>query len=276
MVARASAPLRPVKPPKFEYVRADCADEAIAVLREHGEDARILAGGQSLMPILNMRFASPRVLVDISRCADLAFARVDGGDLVVGAAVTQAAIETRAGLAEEVPLLSQALPHVGHFQTRNRGTVCGSIAHAEPSAELPLVLLALGGSIELRSTRGRRTLSADAFLQGTLMTAREPDELVHSVRFPLRAAGSQYRFGEVAMRHGDFALAAVACIADARRVRIAAGGVADRARAVEFSRKDAAEALNDFAWSLGARDDHHASARYRRHLVRSLGRELMR
>jgi 2-furoyl-CoA dehydrogenase FAD binding subunit len=265
-----------MKPPRFDYLRADCADEAIAALHEHGEDARILAGGQSLMPILNMRFAAPRLLVDISRCADLDFVRVEGSELVVGAAVTQAALEARAGLDEQVPLLSQALPHVGHFQTRNRGTVCGSVAHAEPSAELPLVLLALGGSVELRSARGRRTLSADAFLQGTLMTAREPDELVHSVRFPLRAAASRYRFGEVAMRHGDFALAAVACIVDSRCVRVAAGGVADRPRAVEFARADADEALNDFAWSLDARDDHHASARYRRHLVRNLGRELMR
>lgn len=264
-----------MKPPRFDYVRVDSADEAVALLRRHGDEARILAGGQSLMAVLNMRFAEPRLLVDVSRCPDLDFIRVEGDELVIGAAVTQAAVEGRQGLAEEVPLLALAIPHIGHIQTRNRGTVCGSIAHAEPSAELPLVLAALGGSVTLRSARGRRTLAAADFQLGMLMTARGPEELVESVRFPLRERASRYEFREVAMRHGDFALVAVASIVSERRVRLAVGGVADRPAVAEFEPGAFQEALNDFAWELDARDDHHASAKYRRHLVRNLSRELV-
>lgn len=264
-----------MKPARFDYARAESVDEALAVLAQYGDEARILAGGQSLMAILNMRFAQPRVLVDISGCADLTYARVEGGDLVIGAAATQASIEWRSALGLEVPLLALALPHVGHFQTRNRGTVCGSIAHAEPSAELPLVLGALRGSVTLRSARGRRTLPAEEFFQGLLLTARRPDELVEAVRFPLRDPAARYGFREVAMRHGDFAIVALAVVATGERLRIAVGGVADRPVAKEFPRQAATEALNELAWELDARDDQHASARYRRHLVRTLGRELI-
>lgn len=264
-----------MKPARFDYVRADSADEAVSLLADYGEEARILAGGQSLMAVLNMRFAQPRLLIDITRCSDLDYIRIQGNDLVVGAVATQAGVEWRKGLAEEVPLLALAMPHLGHFQTRNRGTVCGSIAHADPSAELPLVLAALDGSVILRSARGRRTLAAEEFFQGMLLTARQPDELIEAVRFPLRDASSCYGFREVAIRHGDFALVALACIAKNNRIRIAAGGVADRPMATSFAKEHADEALNEFAWSLGAQDDHHASAKYRRHLVRALGRELI-
>jgi 2-furoyl-CoA dehydrogenase FAD binding subunit len=267
-----------MKPAPFDYIRVDSADEAVALLAEYGDDARILAGGQSLMPILNMRLAQPKVLIDISRAGDLAAADVDHDWLSVRAGTTQAAVEQRARLAQEVPLLTQAMPHLGHFQTRNRGTVCGSVAHADPSAELPLCLTTLGGEVVLRSGAGRRTVGADDFFQGTLTTAREPIELVESVRFPLAQPGTRYGFTEVAMRHGDFAIVALAAVVSASELRLGVGGVADRPRKQRWARlggADLDDALNRFAWALDARDDQHATAKYRRHLVRTLGKRLI-
>jgi 2-furoyl-CoA dehydrogenase FAD binding subunit len=264
-----------MKPAPFDYLRPASPDEAVAALAAGGEGARLLAGGQSLMAMVNMRLVQPAVLIDISGLRALDYIRLDGDALTVGAAATQAALEQRAGLAEEVPLLALALPCLGHYQTRNRGTVCGSIAHADPSAELPLALVALGGEVLLRSRRSRRTLPARDFFTGLLSTARRADEMVEAVRFPRRRPGEGHAFREMALRHGDFALCAVAAIADAERVRLAVGGVADRPLARDWpllagSALD--DALNDFAWELGAGDDAHASATYRRSLVRKLGR----
>ena len=167
-----------MKPCRFDYLRAETASEAVECLAQFGEDARVLAGGQSLMPILNMRLAQPGLLLDISRTRDLDYVRVHDARLCIGAAATQASVEWRAGLAAEVPLLHAAFPSISHFQIRNRGTVCGSVAHADPSAELPLVLLALGGEVVLRSARSRRVVPARDFFRGMLQTARAADELV--------------------------------------------------------------------------------------------------
>lgn len=263
-----------MKPYAFDYARPDHVDEALALLVEYGDEARVLAGGQSLLPVLNMRLAQPALLVDISRLGALDYVRIDGGFLAVGAATTQATVEWRAELAREVPLLALAFPHISHFQIRNRGTVCGSIAHADPSAELPLVLTALGGEVVLRSSRGCRTLAAADFFQGMLTTARAADELVEEVRFPLRRTGCGYGFAEVAQRHGDFAIVACAAVVDAHEIRLTVGGVADRPRIARWPRIAGTQlqaALNDFAWQLDAHDDPHASAQYRRHLVRRLG-----
>jgi len=264
-----------MKPQAFDYARPDSAEEAVHLLADAGEDARILAGGQSLMAVLNLRLAQPSVLIDISRVPDLNYTRSTGGKLAIGAAATQGSVEWRQTLQQEVPLLAQAFPHISHFQIRNRGTVCGSIAHADPSAELPLALLALQGEVVLRSRRGRRTLAAEDFFQGMLMTARAPDELVEEVRYPLAKAGHGYAFDEFSGRHGDFAICAVAAVADANGVRLAVSGVSDRPRMKSWGRlqgSDLDAAINDFAWELGAKDDHHASAKFRRQLVRHLGR----
>ncbi len=264
-----------MKPAAFDYLRPDSPEEALAALAEAGEEARLLAGGQSLMAMLNMRLVQPALLIDIGRLATLDTIRLEADALVVGAAVTQGALERRASLAEEVPLLAELLPFLGHYQTRNRGTVCGSVAHADPSAELPLALVALEGSVTLRSARRRRTLAAGDFFAGMLTTARRGDEMVEAVSFPRRRAGAGYAFREVALRHGDFALCAVAAAADAKRLRLAVGGVADRPVARDFPLLEGSaldDALNDFAWALGGSDDAHASARYRRALVRKLGR----
>ncbi len=268
-----------MKPARFDYIRVDSCDEAVELLAEYGDEARILAGGQSLMPILNMRLAQPRVLIDISRAADLSVMRVDNGSLCIGAAQTQSNVEGRVELVREVPLLARAIPHIGHFQTRNRGTVCGSIAHADPSAELPLCLAALDGAVVLRSKAGRRRLRAEALFTGTLATAREPTEILEEARFPLARNGERHGFVEFAMRHGDFAIVAVAAVVAANEIRVAVGGVADRPRMLRIARIADDEldgALNDFAWDLDARDDQHASAAYRRHLVRRLGGKLIR
>lgn len=267
-----------MKPSAFDYIRADSAEETVSLLARHGEEAKILAGGQSLMAMLNIRLAQPAMLVDISRCRDLDYVRVDKGHLVIGAAATQASVENRATLAAEVPLLDLVFPYISHFQIRNRGTVCGSVAHADPSAELPLCLTALQGEVVLRSKAGRRVLKADQFFQGMLVTAVKPGEIVEEVRFPLREQGARYAFEEVSMRHGDFAIAALAAVVTDGAIELTVGGVADRPQRKRWPRLAGADlegAINDFAWELEAQSDGHASAEYRRHLVRRLGRELI-
>lgn len=267
-----------MKPAPFDYVRARTSDEVLAVLHAEGADARILAGGQSLLPMLNMRLARPAVLVDIMAVAEWRILRDDGATLHIGAAVRQVEIERMADLNRRQPLLAAALPWVGHAQTRNRGTVCGSVAHADPSAELPLVLLVLGGDIHLRSLRRARHLAAEAFFTGMMTTARTDDEIIEAVSLPTVRPRTGYAFREVARRHGDFAVMACAAVVDDLGVRLAVGGVADRptvCRLPSAQSQDVTELLDEFAWELDARDDLHATARYRRELVRQLGRAVI-
>ena len=263
-----------MKPRRFDYVRPDSTDEAVAVLAEYGDAANVLAGGQSLMAMLNLRIAEPAVLIDIARLKELDYIRVAGDKVEVGAAVTQNRLKDWPELAVKLPLLAAALPFVGHFQTRNKGTVCGSIAHADPSSEIPLSLATLGGEVVLRSRRGARVLTADDFQRGMLTTARAPDELITAVRFPVQAT-RRVAFREVARRHGDFAIIAVAAwVEDANAVRIGIGGIADRP-AVRRATLDGAVAIKDMfetlAWELEGYDDTHASARLRRDLLRRVG-----
>jgi 2-furoyl-CoA dehydrogenase FAD binding subunit len=260
-----------MKPAPFDYVRAETLAEAHGVLAAEGSDAAVLAGGQSLVPLLSMRMARPRVLVDIMHVEELGGIRVEDHAIHVGAGVRQADLLAWPELAKHQPLLSAVLPWVGHWQTRARGTVCGSVALADPSAELPLVLAALGGNIVLSSKKGRRSVKADDFFTGLMSTARNDDELIEAVSFPCARAGQGFAFREFARRHGDFAIVACAAIATERNVRLAVGGVADRPVVREFD--DASDdALREFAASFDARDDLHATADYRRNLVRRLGR----
>jgi len=263
-----------MKPRRFDYVRPDGADEAVAVLAEYGDAANVLAGGQSLMAMLNLRIAEPAVLIDIGRLGELDYVRLAGDKVEVGAAVTQNRLKDWPLLAARLPLLAAALPFVGHFQTRNKGTVCGSIAHADPSSEIPLSLATLGGEVVLRSRRGTRVLAAADFQCGMLTTAREPDELIAAVRFPVQAT-RQVAFREVARRHGDFAIIAVAaCVEAGNAVRIGIGGVADRPAVRHATMNGAADAKDMFeslAWELEGYDDVHASARLRRDLLRRVG-----
>jgi 2-furoyl-CoA dehydrogenase FAD binding subunit len=264
-----------MKPRPFDYVRPDTIDEAIEILAEHGDDARVLAGGQTLLAMLNLRLVAPEVVVDITRIAGLDAIREVDGKIEVGAAVTQNRLLDWPALAQKLPLLAAALPFVGHFQTRNKGTVCGSVAHADPASEIPLALAVLDGEVVLRSKRGTRVLPAGEFQQGMLATARAPDELITAVRFPVATGSRGVAFREVARRHGDFAIVAVAAaVDDADTIRIGVGGMTG-CPAVRRIQRDgdgaAKDAIESIAWELEGYDDIHASARMRRDLLRRIG-----
>jgi 2-furoyl-CoA dehydrogenase FAD binding subunit len=264
-----------MKPARFDYIRAESLAEVHEALASDGEDARIIAGGQSLVPMLSMRLARPKVLVDIMRLPALSKITVVGDNIRVGAAVTQAELLAWPQLRESQPLLAAALPWVGHAQTRSRGTVCGSVAHADPSAEIPLALLALEGTVDLSSRSGSRRVPADEFFTGLMSTVRDDDEMIEAVEAPCKRPGHGYAFREYGRRHGDFAIVACAVAANEHGVRLAVGGVADRPTARNFPAIEGGElddALNSLAWDLDARDDLHATAGYRRGLVRRLGR----
>jgi 2-furoyl-CoA dehydrogenase FAD binding subunit len=262
-----------MKPRPFDYARPDTVDEAVALLAEHGDAARVLAGGQSLVPMLNLRLVDATLLIDIARIAALDAVRETGGMIEIGAAVTQNRLLAWPQLADKLPLLAAALPFVGHFQTRNKGTVCGSVAHADPSSEIPLALAVADGEIVLRSRRGERVLKASAFQQDMLTTAREPDELITAVRFPV-TTGRGVAFQEVARRHGDFAMVAVAAVVEGKdAIRLGVGGMAGRPMVRRIAAGDAsaiAEAVEAWAQELEGFDDLHATAGLRRDIFRRL------
>jgi 2-furoyl-CoA dehydrogenase FAD binding subunit len=267
-----------MKPARFAYAEPATVDEAADLLAARGDAARIIAGGQSLAPLLNMRLAMPELLIDIARLAALKRIALKDGAIEVGAAVTQHELHTWPTLATAQPLLVLMLPFIGHYQTRQRGTVCGSLAHADPSAELPLAIAVLKGEVVVRRGKSERRIAADAFQTGLLSTALEPDEMLVAARFPLAMPGTRIAFREVSQRHGDFAIVALAAIGSTKGVRLGVGGVADRPIARDLAWLSGAaldDALNDFAWALGGSDDPHASAQYRRELVRRLGRAVI-
>lgn len=270
-----------MKPAPFIYCRPDTVEETLAVLARHGSDGRILAGGMSLGAMLNMRLARPNAVIDINRVAGIDRVAITDGHVVIGALVRQASALTDASIKAHAPLLALALPHVGHFQTRNRGTVVGSVAHAEPSAEIPLALLVARGFVELASERGRRRMGADDFFVSTLVTARRPEELVTAIALPVRQPRSGYAFDEFANRRGDFALVAAACqlslspqgaIDD---FRIGLAGTGDRpvlldipgVRGIRHDEADAADLAASAAANVSPRGDMHATAEYRRQLA---------
>ncbi|MCC2096354.1 MAG: FAD binding domain-containing protein [Hyphomicrobiales bacterium] len=263
-----------MKPAAFDYLQCETEAEAIDCLAQYGEEARILAGGQSLVAMLNMRLVQPQVLVDIGRVETLTALHDTGNAIRTGAAVTQTRLQHHAELMQKTPLLAQALPHIGHFQTRNKGTVCGSLAHADPSSELPLTASVLNATIGLRSARGARDIRARDFFLGLLQTAREPDELVTHATFPHAKEGEGFAFNETAMRHGDFAIIAVAVKADAKGITIGIGGGAEKPEVRAYPLLDGSaldDALNALAWELPLQDDTQAPAAYRRRLVRAIG-----
>jgi carbon-monoxide dehydrogenase medium subunit len=272
-----------MKSAPFGYLAPTTRGDAVDALDRYGSDAKVLAGGQSLVPLLAMRLARPSVLVDLNRVADLAYVREAQGVLVIGAMTRQRAVERDARVAARWPLLRAALRWVGHPQIRARGTVGGSLAHADPAAELPAAALVHGARLALASTRGERVVAADEFFTGYLSTALEPDEILTEVRIPAAPAGAGWAFQEVARRHGDFALVGAAALlagdADRRCVeaRVAFIGVghgpvriADVERALIGRRIDASaasEVRRIVSDALDPGDDIHASARYRRHVA---------
>jgi carbon-monoxide dehydrogenase medium subunit len=202
-----------VKPPPFDYHRPETVDEVLATLAELADHAKVLAGGQSLVPMLNLRLARFDHLIDIGRVSELATIERRNGDLVVGAGVRDRVLELDPSIAEAVPLLAASTPYIGHFQIRNRGTIGGSIAHADPAAEYPAVAIALGAGFELASANGTRNVPAAAFFTGFWTTVLEPDELLRAISFPVWGGRCGFGVAEFARRHGDFAIAgAVAAV----------------------------------------------------------------
>jgi carbon-monoxide dehydrogenase medium subunit len=268
-----------VKPAPFKYIAAESLDEAIQVLREHGDEAKVLAGGQSLVPLMNLRLAMPRVLVDLNRLAELQGISANG-ILEVGAMTRQIVVERSADIRTNAPLVSEALRYVAFPGVRSRGTIGGSLAHADPAAESPAVLLALSGEVVARGPSGDRTISADELFVTYFTTALAPDEVLTHVRIPRRGDGQRFGFEEVARKQSDFALAgaAVAVELDAEGVcgsaRIALFGVADRPvrstaaeQALAGRKLDAgaaAEAAAIVQAELEPTSDSHASAAYRK------------
>ena len=264
-----------MKPAKFDYLRAASLADAHEALTADGADASIIAGGQTLVPLLSMRMARPKLLVDIMHVAELGGIAVQESAIRVGATERQASLLAWPELEKCQPLLALLLPWVGHAQTRARGTVCGSAALADPSAEIPLALVALDGEIELSSAKSKRRVAAGDFFTGLMSTAREDDELIEAVRFPCAKPDEGHAFREFARRHGDFAIVACAAVATAQGTRLAIGGVADRPTAQDFGTLGGSgldDALQDFAVELEAREDLNATAGQRRDLVRKLGR----
>lgn len=270
-----------MKPAPFGYCRPESVEATLAVLAHYGGDGRILAGGMSLGAMLNMRLARPNVVIDINRVVGIDRVTVADRHVVIGALVRQASALMDARVNANAPLLARALPHVGHFQTRNRGTVVGSVAHAEPSAEIPLVLLASRGFVELASERSRRRVAADNFFISTLVTARRPEEFVVAIALPVRRPRTGYAFDEFANRRGDFALVAAACqlslspqgaIDD---VSIGLAGTGDRpilidipgVRGIRHDEADAVALAASAAASVSPRGDMHATADFRRQLA---------
>ena len=280
-----------MKPPRFEYLAPTSLDEALAVLGEHGDGAKVLAGGQSLVPLLNFRLVRPTYLVDLNEIPGLAYIRQENGHVVIGALTRQRAVERSALVRERVPLLADAMPQIGHAQIRNRGTIGGSLAHADPAAELPAVVAALEGELVVRSARGARVLRAEEFFVAYLTTAIEPTELVVEVRLPVALPRTGTAFLEVSRRHGDFALVGVAAtvtLADdgvCTRCAIALTGVGPTpVVAREAARRlvgaaPTPEVLEDIgrraASGLQPDGDLHASSQYRKHVASVLTRRAL-
>jgi CO/xanthine dehydrogenase FAD-binding subunit len=274
-----------VKPPVFDYHAPASVEEAIELLVRYGGDAKLLAGGQSLMPLLNFRLSRPAALVDLNTIPTLAYIQEEDGLVRLGAMTRQRRIEFSPVVNRSLPLLAEATTLVGHLPIRTRGTIGGSIAHADPSAEYPAVLTALDGVVIVRGPRGERTLTAPELFRSYLTTSLGPDEILVEVRLPAMPEGAGFAFEEFSRRHGDFALAGIAAMlvgqgqrcASARLATAGAGPVPIRlSDAEKILERDG---LSDAAIAAAAQraaelvqpdSDIHASADYRRHLVRVL------
>jgi CO/xanthine dehydrogenase FAD-binding subunit len=281
-----------LKSAPFDYARAASLEEACSLLARH-DDAKLIAGGQSLVPMMAMRLVRPAFLVDISEIGALKFVTIDADGARTGACTRQVTIERDDALAAKVPLLRQALAWVGHVQTRNRGTVGGSLAHADPSAELPLVAQVLGAKMRLRSANGSRTLEAEKFFAGPMTTSTRPDECLEEIRWPgwgEKRVGSA--FTEIAIRHGDFAMVAAAAqvVLDAQgrctRAAFGLGGadgtplafpkIAERLVGTRLEDKAIDDVADSAAKATDPGSDLHATKEYRRHLARVLASRALR
>jgi carbon-monoxide dehydrogenase medium subunit len=260
-----------MKPAPFTYHRATSAREAVDMLAAAGDEGSVLAGGQSLVPLMNFRVAQPAHLVDINYVDELDYIRVDDGFLAIGARTRQAALERSAEVAKAAPLLSEAIRSVAHPPVRHRGTVVGSVVHADPAAELPACLLALDGEVVLHGPQGERRVAAREFFAGPLMTAKETGELATEIRLPVARNGGGHALVEFSRRHADFAVAGAVVSGEA----IALFGVADTPlRATDAEQRlagggDPGEVAEAATAGLRPNDDVHGDPAYRRRVARA-------
>jgi CO/xanthine dehydrogenase FAD-binding subunit len=280
-----------MKPAPFTYTTPSSVDEAVALLVEHGETAKLLAGGQSLVPLMNFRLARPAHVIDLNRIAGLDYMRARDDVLAVGAMTRQRSLERSDVVRQQYPLLAEAVTVIGHPATRNRGTVGGSIVHADPAAELPALLLVYGGSVVVQSPSGTRQVPADELFLTYLTTTLEPTDIVTEVQFPRWPTGTGWCFLEESRRHGDFAVVGVAalltCDADGRCTRVSVvvfgvGGtphlVSEATDLLVGQRPDddrIAAVAQAAAAGVEPEDDLHASAAFRRHLSAVLTRRAL-
>ena len=274
-----------MKPAAFEYRRPDSLDQALELLSEHGDEAKVLAGGQSLVPTMNFRLAQPAFVIDINRLGDLAFIRENHGGLRIGAMTRQRALERSPLIAQLAPLVHEAVPYIAHIQIRNRGTVGGSIAHADPAAELPALMVALDARMRVQNQSGERWIAADDFFVGLLETALSPEEMLVEIELP-PPAGS-HAFVEFARRHGDYALVGVAARIElnaqgsCQSAKIVLMSVAERplkahtAAAILSGQTPTDDVIGAAARAAAQNDidphgDVHATSDYRRHLAEVL------
>lgn len=278
-----------MKPAPFRMLRPSTLQDAFQMLAEHGADAKVIAGGQSLVPMMNLRMATPEILVDIAGIAELRFIKISGSEVRIGATVVQASLLADERIQRFAPLLHLAATHVGHVQTRARGTLGGSLAHADPAAELCLAVAALDGVLVLRSLGGSREVPAREFFQSALTTALEPDELLYEIVIPKAGARTRSVFRELARRHGDFAIAAVGLQLDPDapenyRLRGAVGGIVDAPHVFQFDeifgdealdRSRIADAIESELDHLVPNSDIHASSEYRLSVSKVLATECL-
>jgi carbon-monoxide dehydrogenase medium subunit len=282
-----------MKPAKFDYYDPRSLEEALALLDRHPDDAKVLAGGQSLMPLLNMRLARPNIVVDINRIKELNYVRASDGGIVIGALARQRALQTEQLIAERMPILQEAAYYIAHPQIRSRGTICGSIAHADPAAELPALALALEAEMTLSSAKGTRSVGAETFFQSFFTTALAANEILTEVRFPAPPKDSAWSVLEISRRHGDFAIAGIVAglaldpdrqvIAQARMVYFGVGPTPIRVKAAEdalIGQAAAEPAFEAAAQSakqgIDPSNDIHASEEYRRAVVATLTKRALR
>ncbi len=281
-----------MKPPRFHYCAPRILDDALLLLAERGDETKILAGGQSLVPLLNMRLASPASLLDINRIAELNYIQPEDRYLAIGATTRQCQVERSPLIQEKHPLLIEAIWHIGHMQIRNRGTVVGSLAHADPAGELPALLTCLDGVLLLQSSAGERLLSTEDFFRGYLETALKAGEMVVEARFPWVDPRSGWAFQEFARRAGDFALVGAAAVVTPAEdgtcqvARLGYAGVAGApVRAREVERVLEGKILNEQTLAMAAEvarglvsedmSDIHATVEYRRVLTAELTRRVL-
>ncbi len=263
-------------PVGFEYVRPDSVDGALALLAEHGEDATVLAGGHSLLPVMKLRLAAPELIIDIGRLRELSYVDIDGDEVAIGAGTRHRAVESSDVLAAEVPLLAAVARTVGDPQVRHRGTIGGSLAHADPASDLPAAVLALGGTVVLRSPRGERSVPITEFYTGMFSTLKEPDELITEIRVP-RTGGAGWAYEKFVRRANDWAIVGVAVVDD-RVGLVNMGATPLRAAATEAALAAGASIADAAALAAEGTDpsgDLTATREYRRHLARVLTRRAL-